>query len=116
MYSLSLSLRNGAKGICRCVRKQIAFVSTHTKYVKNKPPPDFPVADYPSLSEATPECFNTQDKSFEQVAATQADRVLTLLKNETERTFLHSLDLLEHSLQSATRAHRDGADEEVGNC
>ena len=103
-------LGKGAKG----VRKQFSLFSTQLTYVKNKPPPDFPAADYAALSEATPECFNTQDKSFEQVATTQADRVLNLLRTETEGTFLHSLDLLEHSLQTATRAHRDGADEEVG--
>ena len=48
-----------------------------------------------------------------KVSASQADRVLGLLRREAGGTFLHQLDLLEHSLQSATRAHRDGADEEL---
>jgi predicted HD phosphohydrolase len=82
-------------------------------YTKNAPPPDLPVASYPSLAEASPEDFTTQDETFARVASSQADRVLRLLRNETEGTFLHCLDLLEHSLQSATRAYRDGADEEL---
>ena len=91
----------------------ISILMQQRKYTKNKPPSDLPVASYLSLAEATPADFTTQDETFAHVAKTQADRVLSLLRNETDGTFLHCLDLLEHSLQSATRAHRDGADEEL---
>ena len=83
------------------------------KYTKNVPPTDLPVATYPSLAEATPEDFSTQDITFAHVATSQADRVLSLLQNETDQTFLHCLDLLEHSLQTATRAYRNNEDEEL---
>ena len=82
-------------------------------YTKNAPPADLPVASYKSLAEATADDFTTQDISFAKVASSQADRVLSLLRSETEGTFLHCLDLLEHSLQTATRAYRDGANEEL---
>jgi predicted HD phosphohydrolase len=92
--------------------RHVAIIGTRS-YTKNTPPPDLPVPTYSSLATATAEDFSTQDITFAHVASTQADRVLTLLKNETDKTFLHCLDLLEHSLQSATRAYRDGADEEM---
>ena len=68
---------------------------------------------YTSLATATAEDFASQDVAFAEVSVTQADRVLALLKAEAGGTFLHQLDLLEHSLQSATRAYHDGADEEL---
>ena len=79
-------------------------------------PPDpaaLPLPAYTSLATATADDFTLQDAAFADVSASQADRVLALLRHETSGTFLHTLDLLEHSLQSATRAHRDGADEEL---
>eukprot|EP00949_MAST-11_sp_MAST-11-sp1_P002708 g2708.t1 len=68
---------------------------------------------YTSLATATADDFASQDVAFAEVSASQADRVLALLRTEAGGTFLHQLDLLEHSLQSATRAYRDGADEEL---
>ena len=72
-----------------------------------------PLPGYTSLAAATAADFAAQDAAFAEVSASQADRVLGLLRREAGGTFLHQLDLLEHSLQSATRAHRDGADEEL---
>lgn len=93
--------------------KMFTNLRHQSSYSKNIPPPDLPVAEYKSLSSATADDFSIQDVTFAHVAKSQADRVLSLLKNETDGTFLHCLDLLEHSLQTATRAHRDGADEEL---
>ena len=42
------------------------------------------------------------------------DRVLKMLKDSSDGVFIgNKVDLLEHGLQTATRAHRDGANEET---
>ena len=112
-------LLRATKMITRLLRSRlpshqlITSSSIIRNYTKNIPPTGLPVASYPSLAEATPEDFTTQDITFAHVATSQADRVLSLLKNETDQTFLHCLDLLEHSLQTATRAYRNDENEEL---
>ena len=102
MMKLPIRTRPVLRGAASCLSRHSSSSSLST-----------PLPRYTSLSSATASDFSLQDAAFEEVAKSQADRVLALLRAETGGTFLHELDLLEHSLQSASRAYRDGADEEL---
>ena len=53
------------------------------------------------------------DKYEQQYADGTADRVLNFMKGLTETLEGYKITRLEHSLQTATRAFKDGADEEM---
>ena len=68
---------------------------------------------FAKMEDCTAEDIALVEEVESKFAADVADRVLGHLKSlETEPTPLQ-VDRLEHSLQTATRAHRDGADEET---
>ncbi|MCY4366019.1 MAG: HD domain-containing protein [Chloroflexi bacterium] len=65
------------------------------------------------MAEGTREDYALLDRLEEEFAQGTADRVLDMLRNLSGSLSGYKIDRLEHSLQSATRAHRDGADEET---
>jgi predicted HD phosphohydrolase len=71
-----------------------------------------PVARYRSMEEGTKEDYDLVFEHFKAFERTLADRALVALK-ELENSYPGELvNRLTHSLQTATRAHRDGRDEE----
>ena len=66
-----------------------------------------------SMEEGTREDYELLDRLEAEFAAGTADRVLEQLHRLSGSLYGYRVDRLEHSLQSATRAHRDGADEEM---
>lgn len=77
-----------------------------------------PVMQARSLSTATPEDFRNQVATFNEqsTAADMAERALDLLRNQKGQNIGTLVDLYEHGLQCASRALRDGADEETVVC
>jgi predicted HD phosphohydrolase len=73
------------------------------------------LARFIRLDEATPEDYRLITAQFNRVASPdqQADRMLNLLRMQRGVDLAQECDLYEHALQTATRAHRDGADEEL---
>ena len=68
---------------------------------------------FTSMAEGTREDYELLESLEEEFAQGTADRVLDMLRNLSGSLSGYKIDRLEHSLQSATRAHRDGADEET---
>jgi len=70
---------------------------------------------YCSLEEATAEDMKRSVEHFNKVSSPdmQANRILRLMKELKGVNLGCQVDLYEHGLQTATRAHRDGADEET---
>ena len=68
---------------------------------------------FTSMAEGTREDYALLERLEEEFAQGTADRVLDMLRNLSGSLSGYKIDRLEHSLQSATRAHRDGADEEM---
>src|SRR6516162_529019 len=65
------------------------------------------------MDEMTPEDLALVSTAERRYAEGLADRVLEQLVRLKEEPFPLKIDRLEHSLQTATRAYRDGADEEM---
>ena len=68
---------------------------------------------FTSMAEGTREDYELLDKLEAGFAAETADRVLEQLRGLAGSLSGYRVDRLEHSLQCATRAQRDGADEEL---
>ena len=71
------------------------------------------VVTFTSMAEGTKEDYELLERLEEDFAANTADRVLAMLRELSGSLSGYQVDRLEHSLQSATRAHRDGAEEEM---
>ena len=72
-----------------------------------------PTVSFTSMSAGTREDYELLEQLEAQFAAGTADRVLDQLRGLAGSLAGYKVDRLEHSLQSATRAYRDGADEEI---
>lgn len=77
-----------------------------------------PVGKYTSLKEATKEEWDKSTACFNKVASPgqMADRALNMFKLLVGVNIGNMIDQATHGLQTATRAHRDGADEETVVC
>ena len=81
---------------------------------QQNPGPGRQLVDYKHLGAATKEQLVVCGELFsEEKALKQADRVLDLVRALRGCHLGHKVDLYEHSLQTASRAYRDGADEET---
>lgn len=74
------------------------------------------VAKFTRFDQGTAEDWALIDARFEVYARGQAERVLAMLQRLAGGDLGYRVDRLEHSLQTATRAHRAGADEETVVC
>ena len=72
-----------------------------------------PTVSFTSMAAGTREDYELLETLEAQFASTTADRVLEQLRGLAGSLAGYKVDRLEHSLQSATRACRDGADEEM---
>ncbi len=72
-----------------------------------------PTVSFTSMAAGSQEDYDLLDHLESQFAAGTADRVLEQLKGLSGSLAGYQVDRLEHSLQSATRAYRDGAEEEM---
>ena len=72
-----------------------------------------PVVSFTSMTEGTRADYELLERLETQFAAQTADRILEHLRALAGSLAGYRVDRLEHSLQTATRAHRDGADEEM---
>ncbi len=68
---------------------------------------------FTSMAAGTREDYELLERLEADFAAGAADRVLEQLRGLAGSLAGYQVDRLEHSLQCATRAHRDGADEEM---
>ena len=68
---------------------------------------------FTSMAAGSQEDYDLLDRLESEFAAGTADRVLEQLKGLSGSLAGYQVDRLEHSLQSATRAYRDGAEEEM---
>ena len=68
---------------------------------------------FTTMAEGTREDYELLARFEEEFAAGLADRVLAQLRALSGSLAGYQVDRLEHSLQTATRAYRDGADEEL---
>ena len=75
--------------------------------------PSGPVVSFTRMEDGTREDYELLSRLEDEFAADTADRVLAHLRQLSGSVGGYQVDRLEHSLQSATRAHRDGADEEM---
>ena len=71
------------------------------------------VVAFTAMAEGSREDYELLSRLEEEFAAGTADRVLEQLRRLAGSLGGYRVDRLEHSLQSATRAYRDGADEEM---
>ena len=65
------------------------------------------------MKNGTKEDYLLLDKHEKDFASKTADRILKFMSNLTETLEGYQVSRLEHSLQSATRAHRNGESEEM---
>ena len=72
-----------------------------------------PTVSFTSMAAGTREDYELLEHLEAQFASGTADRVLEQLRGLAGSLAGYKVDRLEHSLQSATRAYRDGADEEI---
>ena len=72
-----------------------------------------PTVSFTSMAAGTREDYELLERLEAQFASGTADRVLEQLQGLAGSLAGYKVDRLEHSLQSATRACRDGADEEM---
>ena len=72
-----------------------------------------PVVSFTTMAEGTREDYELLGRFEEEFAAQLGDRVLAQLRALEGSLSGYQVDRLEHSLQTATRAYRDGADEEM---
>lgn len=77
-----------------------------------------PVAQFTKLSDGTPEDFKNAQVHFAQLGSPSATakRLLGIVESLKGLNIGNLVDLHEHSIQTATRALRDGADEETVVC
>jgi predicted HD phosphohydrolase len=73
-------------------------------------------ANFKAMQEGTAEDWNIISSHFKSFSTGLPDRILTHLKLLDGDYGGFPIDRLEHSLQTATRAHRDGRDEEYVVC
>ena len=73
-------------------------------------------ASFQTMVESTPEEWRAIGMAGKSFHAAHADRLLTSLRSLGDDEGGFAVTRLEHSLQSATRAHRDGRDEEYVVC
>ena len=71
------------------------------------------VVSFTSMAAGTRADYQLLERLETQFAAQTADRILEHLRRLAGSLAGYRVDRLEHSLQTATRAHRDGADEEM---
>ncbi len=72
-----------------------------------------PTVSFTTMAAGTREDYELLERLEAQFASSTADRVLEQLKGLAGSLAGYKVDRLEHSLQSATRAYRDGAEEEM---
>ena len=72
-----------------------------------------PTVSFTSMSAGTREDYELLELLEAQFAAGTADRVLEQLRGLAGSLAGYKVDRLDHSLQSASRAYRDGAEEEM---
>ena len=72
-----------------------------------------PTVSFTSMAAGTREDYELLERLEARFASSTADRVLEQLKGLAGSLAGYKVDRLEHSLQSATRAYRDGAEEEM---
>ena len=72
-----------------------------------------PTVSFTSMAAGTREDYELLERLEAQFASNTADRVLDQLRGLAGSLAGYKVDRLEHSLQSASRAYRDGADEEM---
>ena len=72
-----------------------------------------PVVSFIHMADGTREDYQLLARLEDEFAAATADRVLAHLRELSGSVGGYRVDRLEHSVQSATRAYRDGADEEM---
>ncbi len=72
--------------------------------------------DFRSMDESTPAAWRRVAQSVSGDTAGLADLVLEMLKRPKGSSLCMPVDPYEHSLQTATRAFKDGADEETVVC
>ena len=75
--------------------------------------PNNPKVSFTRMADGTREDYELLDRLEEEFAAGTADRVLAHLRDLAGSLSGYQVDRLEHSLQTATHAHRDGAEEEM---
>ena len=75
--------------------------------------PGGPVVSFTRMADGTREDYELLEHLEKEFAAGTADRVLAHLRELSGSLSGYQVDRLEHSLQTATRAHRDGAEEEM---
>ena len=75
--------------------------------------PNAPTVSFTAMADGTREDYQLLDRLEDEFAAGTADRVLAHLRELTGSVGGYKVDRLEHSLQTATRAYRDGAEEEI---
>ena len=75
--------------------------------------PSAPTVSFTTMAEGTREDYELLARFEEEFAAGLADRVLAQLRALSGSLAGYQVDRLEHSLQTATRAYRDGAEEEM---
>ncbi len=75
--------------------------------------PRGPTVSFTSMADGTREDYELLDHLEEEFVAGTADRVLAHLRELSGSMGGYKVDRLEHSLQTATRAYRDDAEEEV---
>ncbi|MXX36084.1 MAG: peptidase, partial [Gemmatimonadetes bacterium] len=68
---------------------------------------------FTAMADGTREDYELLDRLEEEFAAGTADRVLAHLRELSGSLAGYQIDRLEHSLQTATRAYRDDAEEEM---
>ncbi len=72
-----------------------------------------PTVSFTSMAAGTREDYELLERLEAQFASGTADRVLEQLRGLAGSLAGYKVDRLEHSLQSASRAYRDGADNEL---
>lgn len=77
------------------------------------PIPHLPVASYRRMADGTQEDYLQLQEQERPFRAALPDRVLTMLQGLQESYPGNLIDRYQHSLQTATRALRDGAEEEM---
>lgn len=71
------------------------------------------MTSFPSMDVSTPEQWARIGKETAENQPRVAERVLSMLESLASVTDGFAVDQLEHSVQTATRAERDGADDEM---
>ncbi len=71
------------------------------------------VVTFTSMAEGTRDDYELLDRLEAEFSKGTADHVLTMLRDLAGSLSGYKIDRLEHSLQCASRAHRDRADEEL---